>query len=224
MPETTPRRKPNARLSHWVRNKLPWPHSCISAKTRKVNKLISNTAGDGEPAGNIDTQHSDPPKERKGRQRRHELASMPLTLSAWACRRMMARFCSFMRRIDDTIELLGFELCAIPILISTPSLNYHRSAQGAPIAGRFSSTSPIAPRGDQSRRFRRAKTAVPPLCGRFPKPPFHRPVCSHSIWKPSPPSAIPLAPAASQSSAACRQTAAVSDDSAPGATSSSGRV
>jgi hypothetical protein len=41
------------------------------------------------------------------------------------------------------------------------------------------------------------------LCGRFPKTPFHRPVCSHSTWKP-PPSAIPLAPAASQSSAACR--------------------
>ena len=34
----------------------------------------------------------------------------PLTLSACACRRMMARFCSFMRRIDDTIGHLDLEL------------------------------------------------------------------------------------------------------------------
>src|ERR1700730_17242236 len=108
MPEPTPRRKPNARLSHWVRNKLPWPHSCISAKTRKVNKLISNTAA---TVSQWDTSTVNPATHQRNARDANVVRTCvnPLTLSAWVCRRMMARFCSFMSRIDDTIGHLGFE-------------------------------------------------------------------------------------------------------------------
>src|ERR1700756_1215507 len=44
MPATTPRRKPAALLSEGLRNRLPWPHSCISAKTRRVRNVITSTA------------------------------------------------------------------------------------------------------------------------------------------------------------------------------------
>src|ERR1700731_3313410 len=114
MPEPTPRRKPNARLSHWVRNKLPWPHSCISAKTRKVNKLISNTAA-------TVSQWETWTLNRATHQRSARDANVvrtcvnALTLSAWVCRRMMACFCSFMRSIDDTTGHLRFGLLFVGV-------------------------------------------------------------------------------------------------------------
>ncbi len=40
MPHTTPKMNPNALLSRAVRNKLPWPQSCISKKARITNRLI----------------------------------------------------------------------------------------------------------------------------------------------------------------------------------------
>src|ERR1700676_1217849 len=115
MPETTPRRKPNARLSRWVRNKLPWPHSCISAKARNVNKLISNT-GATVSQGETSTLNTSTHQRSARYAKVVKTCVNPLTLSDWACPRMMARFCSFMWRIDDTIRHLGvlFIICGKP--------------------------------------------------------------------------------------------------------------
>src|SRR6267143_3495685 len=109
MQETTPNKKPNKRLSCWLRNKLPWPHSCISAKARNVNRLISNTAGtvsQGETSTLNAATHQRSARDAK----LVKTCVNPFTLSDWACPRMMARFCSFMWRIDDTIRHLGFSL------------------------------------------------------------------------------------------------------------------
>ena len=116
MPETTPNRKPNARLSRWVRNKLPWPHSCISAKTRKVNKLISNTAA---TVSQRETSTLNTATHQRSARDANVVRTCvnPLTLSDWACRRMMARFCSFMRPIDDTIEHLRFQSILFLLLV-----------------------------------------------------------------------------------------------------------
>jgi hypothetical protein len=48
-------------------------HSCISANTRKGNKLVKQHRWDGEPVRNGDARHSGPSKNRKGRQRRQNL-------------------------------------------------------------------------------------------------------------------------------------------------------
>ena len=49
MPDRTPKRKPNARLSQSERNKLPWPQSCISTKTRSRKRLISSVTAAVSP-------------------------------------------------------------------------------------------------------------------------------------------------------------------------------
>src|SRR5262245_49041079 len=107
MPEMTPRRNPNALLSRCVRNKLPWPHSCISVNTRKENKLISNAAAtvSQRETATLDTAAH----QRAARNAKVDRTwANPLILLAWACRRMMVRFCSFIRQTDDTIGHLSF--------------------------------------------------------------------------------------------------------------------
>jgi hypothetical protein len=99
MPETTPRINPNARLSRWARNRLPCPHSCISTKMRKLNKLISNTTAAviQRETARLDTA----PHQSSARPANAVRTCVnALTLSGLACRRMMAPRCSFRRRTD----------------------------------------------------------------------------------------------------------------------------
>src|SRR5262245_40935885 len=124
MPETTPRRNPNARLSRRERNRLSWPHSCIKVNTRKEAKLISNTAA---TVSQCETAALDTAAH-------HRIASNPKAVSTWvnalrlldlACRRMISRFCSLIRQIDDTTRHLGFPLSAAILYLvralSTPT-------------------------------------------------------------------------------------------------------
>ena len=43
MPVTTPKTKPKKRLRRPLRNRLPWPHSCIKTNARSTNRLIRTT-------------------------------------------------------------------------------------------------------------------------------------------------------------------------------------
>src|SRR5258708_25729960 len=106
MPETTPKTNPNARLSHWVRNTLRWPHSCISAKTRKLNKKIRNTAA---AVSQRETSTLNTASHQMSARHTNVVRTCVnhLTSSARACRRTMVRLCSLMQRIDDTMEDLG---------------------------------------------------------------------------------------------------------------------
>src|SRR5271156_2753453 len=113
MPETTPSRKPNARLGQWVRNRLPCPHSCISAKARKVNKLISNTAAAVSHQETWTLSRAAHQSSANGANVVRTCVNA-LALSACACRLIMSLFCSFMRRIDDnTIKHLGFQFSLV---------------------------------------------------------------------------------------------------------------
>ena len=57
----------------------------------------------------MDAQHGRPPKSASDANV-VKTCFDALKLSAWECRLMISCFCSFMRRIDDTIEHLDFEL------------------------------------------------------------------------------------------------------------------
>src|ERR1700687_4719782 len=115
MPETTPRRKPNPRLSHGLRNKLPCPHSCISVNARTVNKLNSSTAAavsQSETWTLIRAAHQTSASDANV----VRTCVNPLKLSALACPRIIACFCSLIRSIDDTIGVLRFRaiICREP--------------------------------------------------------------------------------------------------------------
>src|SRR6185437_9451804 len=102
MPDRTPRRNPTVRLSRRLRNKLPWPHSCIRPKTRTVNRMMGSngtTASQGDTPAHLIAAHQRSVKGTKVA----KTCFNPLMSSDLVYRPIMARFWR-LKQSFDTIE------------------------------------------------------------------------------------------------------------------------
>ena len=93
------------RLSRWLRNRLPCPHSCISAKTRRVNNVISGTAA-AATHGKAEAQKTATDQSSMRGSNVVRTCVNPLMFSDLPNRLIITRLCCLMKSIDNVMGTL----------------------------------------------------------------------------------------------------------------------